>query len=178
MRPFMTVLDSADLGLADSIGMRYFFLRSSISSNRTHITGGQFGRSASFASIRSAMSHAITLVVACCIPSKIGEFVISNVTIIMACLLSFLGRPHERQQNKSVYAAHFLSIVLPEHDIHAPIYSGCGWFLKRLFCYRKHIAHIGNVIKRLVPNYGTPSLSHFKYPHERGYGDNSINYGN
>lgn len=114
MPPTQLVSDTANLGLADAVLFGDDLLRPIVVKDSHSLLGCKFGVRALLSAIGSAVLYAVSLVGAWRVPAKVREAIVRQVSIVVATLKSWRGRPAKGQQDEPANAAHFVDTVFPK----------------------------------------------------------------
>jgi hypothetical protein len=166
MSPALPRLNTTNGVFTNAIFSRYFSLKARICADRPNLCLGQFGRSAAFTTIRSAVFGAIQLIVARRIPTKIANVVIPRIAVIVATLHALWSGANKCGQHQRMRLKNFKFVVFPQSQKRAIIkFVFCKNFNSFGFC-GTHSAIVRNFVKTFIsfnikPNFhGSPFMLH------------------
>ena len=147
MRPTDTRFYSGNLTGANAIVSRNVFLWPRVFEYFDNLFFGQLRGGTLFATIRRSVLNAVPLVIGCCVPSKIRQFIIERITVIVAAFLPNARKSMKCKKNDSSDAAKFVFIFFPQQNRRSPIFFVYGWLFYLPGFYRANSAKIRDFIK-------------------------------
>ena len=156
MSPSHSCFNSADLAGSNPVVFGYLFLHSAVCADGKHLRGGKFCGTAPLTSVRCSMLHAVSLIVACCVPSKIAKSIVGLVSVIVARLMVLFRWAAKSKQNQTMHLKEPAFILAPKHQAKSPILLARRWFFDAPCFKRPHAAKVGHFVQALVANYRKP----------------------
>ena len=160
MRPTLAGLDARDSVLSNSVFGRNLFLFARIENDRSRLSFGELSRRRAFASIASAVQNAVSLIVGGCVPSKVREFVVERIPIVVATLVTRWRLADEGEQHQSTRLHDHRLVFSPESQkgpvsiaVGRPLLESAGSHIANLSVFR-------DLVKPLEPNDRFPCVFH------------------
>lgn len=133
-------------------------LKSRVCKDGADLRLGQFGRSASFASVRRSMFGAIQLVIARCIPAQIAQMVVPRVSIIVAPFHSLWPQSNKSLKNRFVRVNSANLVIFPKpHKWAAFLFVMRKFFQFACLC-GAYLPMIRNLVKAFITNDTFPNF--------------------
>ena len=147
MSPTHPAFYPADLTWFDAIIGGNQPLKSAVRPNSNNLRCGQFGVSASFASICGSVRNLVGVVVLCRVPSKVVNVVVLWISVVVAAFHAQRARSDKRFQHQRMRSANCLLAIFPQRDKWPPIrFADCQgfYFVGLSVFYSSKIGHFVN----------------------------------